>query len=456
MCTATDAHNNSTNQTFHVVVRDTTPPTLSLPNNMTKEATGPAGATVTYSASASDIVDGAVAVNCSPSSGSTFALGTINVNCSATDSHGNTSSGSFTVTVQDTTPPALTLPANITTEATGPSGASVSYSASATDFVDGPVAVSCDHASGNTFAIGTTTVRCSAMDSHGNTASGSFSVTVQDHTPPIISGVPASITAEATSPSGAAVSYINPTASDLVDGSVAVSCSPASGSTFALGTTTVLCSATDAHGNKSSANFIIKVQDTIKPNITITTPANGAVYTLNQNVAANFSCSDSGSGVASCGGTVANGSNLDTASVGSKSFTVVATDKAGNTETKTVTYTVVYQVRLLYDPTQAKKSGSTIPIKLQLTDINNVVNLSSPNQVLTAVGIGQTSNSISGQVGDSGNANPDLNFRFDSTLGGTGGYIFNLSTTGLSTGSYMLGFRIGNATYIYAVPFQVK
>src|SRR5207248_1054936 len=146
----------------------------------------PGGAVATYSASATDIVDGALAVSCTPASGSTFALGATTVNCSATDAHGNTGSGSFTVTVQDTTAPALSLPTNITKEATAPGGAVATYSASATDIVDGALAVSCTPASGSTFALGAATVNCSATDAHGNTGTGSFTVTVQDTTPPTI------------------------------------------------------------------------------------------------------------------------------------------------------------------------------------------------------------------------------------------------------------------------------
>src|SRR3569623_3241976 len=51
---------------------------------------------------------------------------------------------------------------------------------------------------------------------------------------------------------GIAVTYTNPTATDNVDASVSVSCSPASGSVFALGTTTVTCSAQDAAGNTAT------------------------------------------------------------------------------------------------------------------------------------------------------------------------------------------------------------
>ncbi len=262
-CSATDAHGNTANGSFTVTVRDTTPPALALPANITTEATSASGAVVTYTASANDGVDGPVAVTCSPASGSTFQIGTTTVQCSATDAHSNTANGSFTVTVRDTTPPALALPANITTEATSASGATATYTASATDLVDGVVPVLCDHASGSTFPVGTTTVQCHATDAHNNTASGSFLVTVRDTTPPTLS-LPANITAEATSASGAAVTY-TATATDIVDGSVAVHCDPASGSTFPLGTTTVQCTATDAHNNTAHGSFTVLVGDTTPP-----------------------------------------------------------------------------------------------------------------------------------------------------------------------------------------------
>jgi hypothetical protein len=68
----------------------------------------------------------------------------------------------------------------------------VSYTATATDIVDGSVAVHCDPASGSTFPIGTTTVQCTATDAHNNTADGSFTVTVGDTTPPVIVSITAS------------------------------------------------------------------------------------------------------------------------------------------------------------------------------------------------------------------------------------------------------------------------
>jgi Tol biopolymer transport system component len=82
-----------------VAPSDTMPPTLTLPDTITAEATGPAGATVTYTATASDTVDPNPAVSCTPTSGSTFPIGTTTVDCTSTDGSGNQATGSFTVTV---------------------------------------------------------------------------------------------------------------------------------------------------------------------------------------------------------------------------------------------------------------------------------------------------------------------------------------------------------------------
>lgn len=78
----------------------------------------------------------------------------------------------------DVTPPELTVPGNITVDATSASGAVVAYTASAVDAGDGPVPVSCTWASGAVFPLGTTTVTCSTTDSFGNTAQASFTVKV--------------------------------------------------------------------------------------------------------------------------------------------------------------------------------------------------------------------------------------------------------------------------------------
>jgi hypothetical protein len=277
-CSATDAANNTSSGSFSVTVEDNTPPALTLPADIEAEATSASGASVGYTASATDLVSGNVAITCTPASGSTFPLGTTTVNCSATDAAGNTANGSFAVKVQDTTPPALTVPADITTEATGASGATVNFAASATDAVDASPTVSCSPASGSTFAIAATTVTCTATDDAGNQSSRTFTVTVRDTTPPVIEPHANITGVEATGPGGASVIFFSPNATDIVDGQISTTCSPASGATFALGTSTVTCTVTDAHGNSASSTFTVQVVDTTAPTLTDlgpTSPADG-------------------------------------------------------------------------------------------------------------------------------------------------------------------------------------
>jgi hypothetical protein len=170
-------------------------------------------------------------------------------------------------TTKDTTPPVIAAHDPVTVEATGPNGASVTYTApSTTDNVDPNGTATCTPLSGSTFALGSTTVTCSAQDAAGNKAiATTFNVIVQDTTAPVIAAHLA-VTAEATAPNGATVVYTPPGTSDLVDGAGTASCAPASGSTFALGTTPVICNANDAAGNKAIATtFSVVVRDTTPP-----------------------------------------------------------------------------------------------------------------------------------------------------------------------------------------------
>jgi hypothetical protein len=267
-CRAADARGNKATSSFDVTVIDSRPPALSLPADITKEATGPGGATASFAPTASDIVSGSVPVACVPASGSTFGLAmapakakTTPVTCSATDGAGNTATGSFNVTVQDTTAPALTVPSSFTREATSAAGAVASWSASSVDVVDGIIGPDCNHASGETFPLGETTVTCTATDTRGNTsAPKAFVVSVVDTTPPSITPH-ADVVVTATANSGAIATWTDPTATDLVDGSVAVTCVKASGSLFYAGDdNTITCSAKDVRGNAASTTFKVYVR----------------------------------------------------------------------------------------------------------------------------------------------------------------------------------------------------
>lgn len=256
-CAATDSSGNASSMSMAVQVSDTTLPTLALPSEMVLEATDPTGATATFSATATDTVDGTVPVVCVPASGTPFGLGATVVDCTATDAAGNSATGSFNVMVADTTAPELSPLADLTLEATGADGATVIFAPTASDLVDGDLLPTCTPGSGTILPLGDTLVECAVTDSSGNTATDSFTVTVTDTTAPVIT-VPHNMELQATSKDGARVTY-SVTATDIVDGDSPVSCTPASGSTLMAGITEIVCSATDAANNVATASFTVQV-----------------------------------------------------------------------------------------------------------------------------------------------------------------------------------------------------
>src|SRR5207245_113487 len=118
--------------------------------------------------------------------------------------------------------------------------------------------------SGSAFPTGTTQIEYTATDACGNTSTCNFTVTVVDNTPPVMACPADVLKANDAGGCDAVVSYTVPTASDNC-GPASVSCSPASGMSFAKGTTTVSCAATDGNGNISTCTFKVVVADTEAP-----------------------------------------------------------------------------------------------------------------------------------------------------------------------------------------------
>ena len=361
----------------HYALPDTTPPVWTVPGDFSVEATSSAGAIVTYTASASDPDDAVASQSCSPDSRTTFPLGMTTVNCTATDTNGNTGTASFNVTVVDTTPPVLTLPADMTVTATSVSGAVVSFVASANDLVDGPVPVTCTPASGSLFPMGTTTVNCSTIDSRGNSVQGSFNVSVTDNAPPVLT-LPSNITVIAPNASGVVVSFVA-SANDLVDGPVPVTCVPASGSLFPIGTTTVNCSATDSQGNTAQGSFTITVIGDAPPVLTL--PSNITVNALNASgavVSFVASANDLMDGPVPVTCIPVSGSLFP---IGTTTVNCSATDYNGNTARGSFTVSVQYATSgsnckgvpghqilqpINVDGSSVFKQGSTVPAKFRV------------------------------------------------------------------------------------------
>ncbi len=173
---------------FTITVNDTQPPSITCPVNVAvANSPNQCGSVVNYPApTVSDNCPGGTTI-CSPGSGSFFPVGTTTITCTATDASGNPANCSFTVTVNDTQPPSITCPSNITQPAaSGQCSAVVNYTATASDNCPG-VTAACNPQSGSTFPVGATGVTCTATDASNNTSTCSFTVTVQDTQLPIVS-----------------------------------------------------------------------------------------------------------------------------------------------------------------------------------------------------------------------------------------------------------------------------
>jgi beta-lactamase superfamily II metal-dependent hydrolase len=257
------------------------------------------------------------------------------------------SSANATVTIANH----ATAPVSLTTPFTVSGGNAVDFAASA------PLAATVP-AGGSTTAVvtfqpttlgvkqATLTIESANGETHHVLLGGLSAcpaITISGSLPNVEAGVPYSQTLTASG-------GIDPHSFTITDGSLPAglllsSSGVVAGTTTAIGVFSFTVQATEGGGPETTScagteTFTLTVADTVPPAITITTPPIGAVYQLNQTISAAFACSDGGSGLSTCVGTVANGSSIDTSTVGVKSFVVTATDAAGNPSTQTVTYEV--------------------------------------------------------------------------------------------------------------------
>ncbi len=262
-CDAVDpVGNTAITKTFTVTVNLPPPPVLTLSPNLNVTATSLAGAIVTYAAPTST----SGTPTCLPASGIQYPIGVTTVMCSATDSVGQTTNGSFTITVTKPGFPTFSpspLPNQVVT-ATSSAGAVVTY-ASPTASAGTP---SCAPASGTTFPIGMTTVTCTTTDNLAQTTTATFIVTVNKPAAPVLT-LPSNQSATATSAAGVAVTYPAATAT-----SGTPTCAPASGAVFPVGVTTVTCTATDAFAQTTTGTFTVTVAPVPAP-VAATPPASG-------------------------------------------------------------------------------------------------------------------------------------------------------------------------------------
>ena len=259
---ATDSNGNTSNDTQTITIQDITPPDITAPQDQSFEATNlltPLTTSDYGTATATDIFDFTI----NTSAPQSFPLDNTTITWSVIDVSNNTNTATQTITVLDTTPPVITIPPNITVEATG------EYSQ-----VNLGIANATDHSGINTitnnatesFRVGVYTILYNATDNSGNHITASQIITIADTTPPVITP-PNDITFEATSLSTALTQsdYGVATASDIF----ATTITGNSTGIFPLGQTVIMWSATDYSNNTSATLQNVTLQDTTPPVIEI-------------------------------------------------------------------------------------------------------------------------------------------------------------------------------------------
>ncbi len=253
--TATDANGNMAIATQNVIVVDRTKPELTVPANITKEATGRKTPVAIGTATAKDIFKVTITNN-APAD---YPVGTTKVTWKAVDENGNASFADQLITITDTTKPNLTIPKDITVEATAKRMKLDIGEAKATDLFD---VLLINNAPAD-YPVGVTKVTWTATDEHGNVSEADQTITVTDKTAPVLT-VPKDITAEATGIK-TPVELGEATATDIFK----VTISSNAPDSFAIGKTVVTWTATDENGNSTKGTQNITIVDTTKPLVTL-------------------------------------------------------------------------------------------------------------------------------------------------------------------------------------------
>ncbi|XP_022087341.1 hyalin-like, partial [Acanthaster planci] len=288
---ATDSHSNTALCNFTVNVLDNEPPTIMCPANQTN-ATDFRAADVTLPLPDPDLAsDNSGQYNITIDvAGKTYRVGDSVTLDLATGEHllrytifdaaMNNDTCDMYITVIDTEDPQITCPSlgPVSTDP-GLDTANVTFdSANVTDNSMLSITPVANPMSGSIFPIGDTPVQFNATDESGNTASCTFTLTVEDDEIPMIE-CPSDIEVHVDMGENfATVDWFPPNVTDNSGGSITPMLSHSSGDQFPIGPTIVIVNATDSYSNLASCNFTVNVLDAVPPNIT-SCPGNDTVST---------------------------------------------------------------------------------------------------------------------------------------------------------------------------------
>ena len=265
--TATDACGNNASCIQMIIVRDTTPPVLTIPTNLIIECSQPTTTNVTGMATATD-ANGTPAITFIDSiTNSCGATMTIARRWTATDVCGNASSATQLITVRDTTPPAIFCPQSLTLEAPAVTTTNVTGVATATDACSTPAISYTDAVVNNCGSTKVISRTWRATDQCGNGSTCVQTITVTDVTKPVLT-IPTNRIVEcgsSTAPAATGFATATDTASTPVI-TYSDTFAPLCGGTKII---TRTWTATDACGNNTNGTQLITVRDTTPPSLIV-------------------------------------------------------------------------------------------------------------------------------------------------------------------------------------------
>ena len=253
-----------------ITITDTENPVITCPDGSGTPFTLPADANCQASipdysleASATDNCSESLVITQNPPAGTLLTGdGTSKfITLSTNDGNGNNAECSFTVTVQDLTPPVIQCPANILQNVDeGQCASTVSFADPTANDNCGIASIVCVPASGSPFPLGTTEVTCTVTDINGLSNQCTFEVTITDNEPPIASCQDISIQLDPTGNASIVAADVDNGSSDLC-GMVTLSTSVSSFTCADVGPNEVVLTVTDESGNSSMCTATVTVLD---------------------------------------------------------------------------------------------------------------------------------------------------------------------------------------------------
>ncbi|HSD05330.1 MAG TPA: HYR domain-containing protein, partial [Nitrosopumilaceae archaeon] len=325
---AVDTAGNTATATQKIKITDTTAPVIIPPSDVVFEAMSSTDNIVQLGDVNATDVQSVTITNDAPA---VFPIGQTLVTWTATDAAGNSAFVTQMVTVSDTLPPTLVLPADVVAEATSHDHNIISIGQATTEDLIGVSSIT-NNAPAE-FGFGQTIVTWTAVDTFGNTISANQTITIIDTTSPQLA-VPKDIIAEATDPTSNIIDVGNADATDIIGIASVTNNAPDS---FPIGITPVTWVAIDTSGNSVNATQTVTINDTTSPVVVVpadviveATSSSGSVISIGNADATDIT------GISS----ITNDAPA-TFPVGETIVTWTATDNSGNSANATQKITVV-------------------------------------------------------------------------------------------------------------------